>query len=183
MTESGGAAVSRSGFVSGLAWTFIVLAGFTTAIAILQNMMLALISPGEELRASMETVENAPALLQFLPENLQLFFFAFLVFSAATLVSAIGLLKRQNWARLVFIGFMALGVISNLASLAMPFVMPSLLPEIPGQTQPDFHDDFELLWTITIGVTIVVGLVFAALFAWVIKRLMAEDVRREFLAR
>ena len=177
--------VHRSGFVTGLAWTFIALAGFSTVIAILQNIMLALMFPSEELRASMqeaEKVQPMPALFRFMFENFRLFFGAFLVLSAGTLITAIGLLKRQNWARLIFIGIMALGVVWNLGSLVMPFIMTSLVPDIPAHAQSDFHDNFKLMWNIMIGFTIVIGLAFAALFAWIIKRLVAEDIKREFLA-
>lgn len=185
MTISGSAAGNRSAFVTGLAWTFIALAGFATVIAILQNIMLALMFPAEELRASMREAEKArpmPALFRFMFENFRLFFASFLVLSAGTLITAIGLLKRQNWARLVFIGIMALGVVWNLASLAMPFLMSSLVPDMPPQAPSDFHANFKLMWNIMIGFTIVIGLVFAVLFAWIIRRLVAEDIRREFLA-
>jgi hypothetical protein len=135
MTDSSGAVVHRSGFVTGLAWTFIALAGFSTVIAVLQNIMLALMFPSEELRTSMQEAEKAqpmPAVFRFMFENFRFFFIAFLVLSAGTLITAIGLLKRQNWARLIFIGIMALGVVWNLGSLAMPFIMTSLVPDIPG---------------------------------------------------
>lgn len=185
MTASDNIVVGRSGFVTGLAWTFIALAGLSTVIAILQNIMLALMFPSEDLRASMqeaERVQPMPAVFRLMFENFRLFFVAFLVLSAGTLVAAIGLLKRRNWARLTFIGIMALAVVWNLASLAMPFIMTSLIPDVPVHAQSDFHDNFKLMWNIMIGFTVVIGLGFAALFAWIIKRLVSDDIRGEFLA-
>lgn len=185
MTESDSTVVGRSGFVTGLAWVFIVLAGFATVIAILQNVMLALMFPAEELRAAVKESENAqpmPALFRFMFENFRYFFAGFLVLSVGTLVTAIGLLKRKNWARLIFVAILAFGVVWNLASLAMPFVMTSMIPEMPAHAQSDFHDNFKLMWNIMIGFTVVIGLAFAALFAWVIKRLLGDDIKREFLA-
>lgn len=185
MSDSDSTAVGRSGFVTGLAWTFIVLAGFATLIAILQNVMVTLMFPAEEMRAAVRGSEGAqpmPGIVRFMFENIRWFFAAFLVMSAGTLVAAIGLLMRRNWARLAFIGIMALGVVWNLAGIAMPFVMTSLIPEIPAHAQSGFDDNFKLMMNIMIGFSVVVGLLFAALFAWVIKRLVADNIKREFLA-
>jgi hypothetical protein len=184
-TSSASTAVTRSGFVTGLAWVFIVLAGIATLIAILQNIMLALMFPTEELRAAVKESENTqpmPALFRFMFENFRYFFAGFLALSAGTLIAAIGLLKRRNWARLIFIAIMALGVVWNLASLAIPFMMTSLIPEVPAHAQSDFHDNFKVMWNIMIGFTVVIGLAFAALFVWIIKRLVSNDIKREFLA-
>lgn len=177
--------VNRSGFITGLAWTFIVLAGFSTLIAILQHIMFTVMFPADEFRAAIQEAESdleMPGLIYFMFENFRLILVAFLFVSVATLISAIGLLMRKNWARLVFIGIMALGVLGNLVGLAMPFMMSSLMPEMADHPHSDFQDSFELMWNIMIGFSVVIGLVFAGLFAWVIKRLMAEDIKREFLA-
>jgi hypothetical protein len=182
---SAGTAVTRSGFVTGLAWVFIALAGFATLIAILQNIMLALMFPAEELRATIKESESAqpmPAMARFMFENFRYLFAGFLVFSAGTLVAAIGLLKRKNWARLIFIAIMALGIVWNLASLAMPFMMTSMFPEMPAHPQPDFQDNFRLMWNIMLGFMVVIGLAVTALLAWIIKRLVSSDIKQEFLA-
>lgn len=184
MTNPTGTTVNRSSFITGLAWTFIVLAGFSVVIAILQNVMLTLMFPEEEFRAALHDMEGTqamPGLFRFMFENLRLFFMAFLFVSVAMLVSAIGLLKRKNWARLVFVGIMALGVVWNLGGLAMPFMMSSMMPEMPAHPHSDFQDNFELMWNVMIGFSVLIGLVFAGLFAWVIKRLVSEDIKREFL--
>jgi hypothetical protein len=78
---------------------------------------------------------------------------------------------------------MALGVAWNLGSLAVPFLMSSLIPQMPNPPHPDFHDNFKLMWNIMMGFSIVMGLAFAALLGWIIKRLVSADIRREFLAR
>ena len=183
MTDSKGTVVVRSGFVTGLAWTFIAFSAFATVMAILQNIMLALVFPVEEMRAAMQEAEKSqpmPGVFRFMFRHFQLFFIAFFALSVGTLISSIGLLKRKNWARLVFIGLMGLGVIWNLLGLAMPFFMTSLVPEIPVQGQPELADNFRLMFTIMMGFTIAMCLAFAALFVWVIKRLVAEDIKREF---
>jgi hypothetical protein len=178
-------AAPRSTFVTALAWVFIALGGFSTLMAIMQNIMLAVMFPIDEMRSAVEQAGEAhpiPAPYRFMAEYFWLFFVLFLVLSATTLVSAIGLLRRRNWARLVFIGMMAVGVLWNLTGLAMPFLMASWMPPMPEHGPAEFRDQFDLMWKIMMGFTILVGLAFAALFAWIINRLVSPDIRAEFMA-
>ena len=170
----------RSSFVTGVAWTFIGLAAFGTLIALMQNVMLSFMLPPD---SPMRGAENLPAFAQFMFSHPRMIFAAFLAVSATTLVSAIGLLKRKNWARLIFIGIMVLGVVWNIGSLILPFYMFSaLMPPMPESTPQDFRESFEMTWKIMTAFTIVIALAFAVLFAWITKRLASQDVKREFLA-
>ena len=173
------AAAPRSSFVTSLAWSFIVLAGFATVISALQNVMVNLTFPMEEIRGAMREAQGAQALppfAAFMLDHFRLLAAFFLGVSVFTLVSAIGLLKRMNWARLIFIGVMILGVIWNLAGLVIPYFMHASFPPIP----PEFRDNFQLMMNIMTVVMAVVAVVFAGLFAWVAKRLMSAEVKREF---
>ena len=175
----------RSAFVTAVAWIFTALAGFSTLIALLQNIMLSVMFSGEEFRAAAreaQAAQDMPAVFRFMFENFRYLFLAFLVLSATTLVSAIGLLLRKNWARLLFIGIMGLGILWNLSSLALPFVMSSLIPEIPAHAPPDFQNGFKVMWTIMTVFSVIIGLAIAAVLAWIIKRLVSEEIRREFIA-
>jgi hypothetical protein len=180
-------AAPRSTFVTALAWVFIALGGFATLMAIMQNIMLAVMFPMEEMRSAMEQANEAhpiPAPFRFMAEYFWLFFVFFLVLSATTLVSAIGLLQRRNWTRLVFIGIMLVGVLWNLSGLAMPFLVSSWMPPIPEHgPAAEFRDQFDLVWKVMMGFTILIGLAFAGLFAWIIKRLVSLEIRAEFMAR
>lgn len=181
--EKAGSEGRRSRFVTALAWIFIGLAGFSTVIAVLQNIMLALMFPVEEMRAAVRQSEHAPQMpgfVLFLFENIRLFFAAFLAVSLGALVSAIGLLLRRNWARLLFIAIMALGVAWNLAGLAMPLFMASLVADMPQGPDPDLQGNFRLMWHIMTGFMVVIGLAVTALFVWIIRRLVSAEVRQEF---
>jgi hypothetical protein len=183
MADSNSIAVTRSGFITALAWSFIILAAFATLITLLQNILLALMFPMEEMRAALREMQKSqpmPAFFVLVFENFQLVFALALASSVVTLVAAIGLLKRRNWARLLFIVILAFGVVWNLAGLATPFYMNALIPEIPGHAPPGVEDNFKLVWHIMIGFITLTCLVFAALFAWVVKRLLAGDIKREF---
>jgi len=110
--------VQRSTFVSVLAWIFIVIAGFALLISILQNIMITAMFPMEEMQKSLNAPEaqEMPAVARFMFSHFTLFFRAFLVVTLVTFISAIGLLKRKNWARIIFIALMALGIAWNIGA-------------------------------------------------------------------
>ena len=172
---------SRSSFVTAVAWVFIVLAGFTTLISILQNIMVALMFPQEDMRAA-ASAKDVPAFAKFMFAHPHVFFGAFLAVSATTFASAIGLLKRQNWARLVFIAILVLGIVWNLGGLVLMFsTFPSMAPA-PEHAPADFRDQFETMWKVMMGFSVLIALAFAGLFGWIIKRLVSPEIKREFHA-
>lgn len=174
----------RSGFVTGLAWTFIALAGFATLIALLQNIMLSIMMSVGEMQKAMrgaEQAQNIPAFARFMFDNFRLLFASFLVLSAVTLISAIGLLKRKNWARLVFVGIMGIGVLWNVAGVVLPFFMFSSFT-MPEGAPAEFREQQELMMKVMIAFTIGMAVAFGALFIWIIKRLVSDDIKREFVA-
>ena len=174
--------VQRSTFVTTLAWVFIVLGGFATLIALLQNIMLTVMLPeGIPPIEQSGKAEDIPAFARFMFDNFRLIFAGFLVLSAVTLSSAIGLLKRMNWARLSFIGIMSLGILWNIATVALTFFVFSSIP-FPESAPPDFREQHELMNKIMMYFTLVMAVCLTALFAWIIKRLVSNDVVREFVA-
>ena len=183
MADASNAAVPRSGFVTALAWSFIILAAFSTIITLLQNIMISVMFPMEEMRAAMreaEKMQPMPPFFRLAFEHFQLLFALALVSSVVTLVASIGLLRRRNWARLVFIVLMLMGVAWNLSGLALPFFVSDFIPDVPEH--PEIQGSFKLVWNIFMGFTILMCLLFAALFAWLARRLMSDDIRREFVA-
>ncbi len=173
----------RSSFVTSLAWIFIVLAGFATAISLLQNIMISVMFPIEEMRDSMREAQKSqgvPAFAGFMFDHFRFLLGSFLAMCVLTLVSAIGLLKRKNWARLVFIGMMVLGVVWNVAGAFISYFMFSSFPPIPDTAPRDLHDNLRLMTNIMIGFTTVIAIVFAVLFGWIAKRLMSAEIKREF---
>lgn len=167
----------RSSFVTTVAWIFIVLGGFATLLSILQNIMLGILLP-----ADMPPIEpqgngpNVPAFVRFMFDHFRLFFAAFLVLSATTLASAIGLLKRKNWARLTFIGLMSFGILWNLGGMVFTFIMFSSMP-FPGGAPADF----QLMSKIMTAFSVFIAIALAVLFVWIIKRLLSSDIQREFI--
>ena len=170
----------RSGFVNTLAWIFIILAGFATCTGILQNIMIWTVFPKEQMSQAMQQAGNAPhvpPVLQFMFSHFDLFFLFFLIVSAASLVCAIGLLKRKNWARLAFIALMGLGIAWNVGGLAVQFTMLEQLPELAGQNMPP---EFTTMMRIMKVFSLAMVLAFCALFVWLIRKLLSAPIRAEF---
>jgi cytochrome bd-type quinol oxidase subunit 2 len=170
----------RSTFVNAVAWVFIALAGFATLIAILQNIMISMMAP----QGSMRGIENAkeiPVFAKFMFSHPQIIFGTFLAVSAGTFISAIGLLKRKNWARIVFIGLMGLGILWNIAGAVLPFIMFSSMPPMPAHVSDETRNNFELIKNIMMVFSILMTILFACLFGWIIKRLISPEIKQEFL--
>lgn len=183
MNENAAFARPRSGFVTAVAWIFIALAGFATLISLLQNIMVNLLFPLEEMRAAMREADKSqpmPPFVGFLFENFQLLFLFFFLVCTATLAASIGLLLRKNWARVVFIGIMVLGVLWNVTGAILPFfVFPALPPAAEG-VPDDFARNFELMMKVMMGFMVVVAIAFSVLFGWIAKRLLSDEIRQEF---
>jgi hypothetical protein len=172
----------RSTFVTVVAWIFIALSGLSTVISILQNIMVWTLFRSPEVSHAMQAPRppGVPPIAAFMTTHFHLFFLAFLLVSAFTLASSIGLLKRWNWARLCFVGMMVLGIVWNLGGLALQFSMFSSMQEqfstIPMQDGPDMQSF--LIAMAIVGVLFAIG--FSALYGWIAKRLLSPQIAEEF---
>ncbi len=130
---SSGAPAERSTFVTVLAWIFILMSGFSTVMAVFQYVVMSFVMPLARMQASLDELKARgdmpmPPGAEFMFGHMRLIFGAFLLLSAITLLTSIGLLKRRNWARLVFICLMALGIVWNIAGLFLQQLMLSGFP-------------------------------------------------------
>lgn len=172
----------RSNFVTTLAWTFIILGGFSSLIAIAQNLMVHLVFPLDEMKAQMAAgpgAEHMPPFARFMMQYFEWIFGVFMLLSLATFVSAIGLLKRREWARLTFIGLMVLGVVWNLAGFFIQQLILTQMP-IPPDAPLEVRQEFAGVQQIMTVVMAVFGLAFAGLFGWLAWRLRAPRIVAEF---
>lgn len=170
---------NRSAFVTVLAWIFIILAGFTMLISIFQTVMVNAAFSREVIEELMMQAEenNFPIMFQFFISNIRFFVFGFLLVSATTLVSAIGLLFRKNWARIVFICMMIVGILWNIFKIVMHYIM---LPSSPITSGAESSMPFDLIFNIMrILILIITGGV-CIVFAWIIKKLATTPIRAEF---
>lgn len=173
---------NRSSFVTVLAWIFIVLSGFATMISILQNIMVwTMFRQPEVAQAIAAQPQDVPSYAAFMMGHFQWFFLAFLLVSATTLVSSIGLLKRMNWARLVFVGLMVLGIAWSLGGLVIQFSMFGFMREQfdAAPKSADMPNMQPILIAMTV-VSVLFAVGFSVLWGWIAKRLLSREIKAEF---
>jgi hypothetical protein len=170
----------RSTFINVLAWFFIIIGGFSTFISILQNIMFRMMFHSDEANQALRQTENAkeiPAFAGFMLNHMDLFFLLFLAVSATSLVSAIALLKRKNWARVIFIALMSLGIVWNIAGVVLQFTMFNNIPEFANKDAPP---EFENMMRLMQAASVIMVIAFTVLFGWIIKKLVSPQIRAEF---
>lgn len=185
MSEQGTGSAERSGFISGLAWVFIVLGAFSTVVALFQSLLLAAVLPSERLQALLhrpDVREALPDYALWVFQHVQLLAGASLLFSVFMLVAAIALLKRRRWARWTFVVFMVLSAVTHFvgAWLILTVPMPVSVDVAPGG-----REAFEMMrgvFSVMRVVAAVLGVVFGIGFAWLARRLLSREVGREFAA-
>lgn len=177
-------APTRSTFVTVVASIFIAIAGFATLISLLQALMFTFMFPAGQFPPAGDAkgMEDMPAFFRFMIQNMHWFFAMFWSLSLLTLISAIGLLLRKNWARLVFVGVMALGILWNLGGILLQEYMMSAFPQMPAHAPPDVGAGFETMMMVMRFAMGVFAIAMSLLFAWIIKRLVSRSVKAEFNA-
>lgn len=171
---------TRSTFVTVTAWIFIVLAGFTTFGALMQNLMVSLMFPTEEIVAAVNRDPKAPPGMAIIFGHLKLILFLFLALCITTLTSSIGLLRRREWARKTFIAVLVLGILWMIGGFALQYFMMSSVNDMPGVSHASTDAQFGIMLKVIMGVGVLVSLFFVLLFGWIIKRLMSPEIRAEF---
>lgn len=173
---------NRSSFVTALAWVFIALAGFSTFISIAQNIMIGLMFDPSHLNEISKApgAEDMPAFFRFMSSHIRLFFLSFLVISSTLLISSIGLLKRKNWGRVIFMVIMWLGIAWVIFGVIMQFTMfPQMMQDFPDGNEAE---RFHTMFTVMRIFMLLFSAAFCGLFGWIIKRLSSKSIKREFLA-
>lgn len=172
---------NRSSFVTALAWVFIALAGFSTFISIAQNVMIGIMLDPSHLNkfANAPGAEEMPAFFRFMSSHLRLFFLSFLIISSTTLISSIGLLKRKNWGRIVFMVIMWLSIAWIVFGVIMQFTLfPQMMHDFPDGNEAE---RFHIMFTIMRIFTLAFSAAFCGLFGWILKKLSSQSIKREFL--
>lgn len=169
----------RSRFVTIVAWAFIVI----TAILMLQNIILVVIFSTSELRGvfneSQITTGNVPAIARFMFSHTRLLFCGFFIISTIMFVSSIGLLKRKNWARILFVVILALWVIWNLGNL---FIQGGTMMYMPAKFNQ--AKDMQILQIMFVVVHIFKAIVFIGIsifLGWIAKKLFSKNIKQEFI--
>lgn len=165
---------SRSTLVTVLAWIFIVGAGFASLVSAMQVIVVSTIFNGDELQS---IPNDAPAMARFMSQYFHLFIYGFFTLAIFTLICAIALLKRKNWARLAFIAILAFGVIWQIVGLFMQFAMFS---DFSSLAEGQELEGFERTTIIIRWFSFAIALATTGLFVWIIRKLTTQPIIGEF---
>jgi hypothetical protein len=176
---------TRSMFVSVVAWIFIGLDGITSFILLIQNIVFNTIFPFDQMREGMAKAQNMgrlPPYFTWVFEHIRPFLLVMLIYTLTKLVAAIGLLNRQNWARLFFIGILALGIAWSVVGIVLQQWIVSEMPMM--RPPPKAPKDFEAIMQGMLIVIRVFSAIFAigaaVLYAWMTRKLLSPPIVAEF---
>jgi hypothetical protein len=172
----------RSTFVTVTAWIFIVLSAFATVTSVMQNVMVGLMFPTDEIVAAVNRDPKAPPGMAIVFGHLKLIMLLFLGMCVATLASSIGLLRRREWARKVFIAVLLLGILWMIGGFVLQYFFMSSVNAMPTAGGAAVDAQFGMMMKVVMVFGALTSLTFAAIFGWIIYKLMSPAIRGEFLA-
>ena len=176
----------RSSFVTSLAWSFIILAAFGALIGLLQNIMFNVMLGTMDIEVVIKDARAAGVMPEFMAvifRHMRVLLAVTLALSLLTFFAAIALLKRRNWARIVFIVMMWLGAAGNLGGLWLQYLMlnsASMQEMMKSMNVSGAATSMDGLIQGAMWVSALIAVVFAALFAWVAVRLSSREIKKEF---
>jgi hypothetical protein len=160
-------------FVTVVAWVFIVLTGFGSLLTCAQNAIIVPLALSGEFQQ--EAIQSGEEWVTWLVPGW--FLFAF-VMNATTLVASIGVLRRWNWARRLFIGILGFGIAWCLVGAALQSAI--FLFGLPVFSGPPPPREMLPVTIVISGMTWLFSSSIVALFVWIIRRLVSDDIRLEF---
>ncbi|MCW7755455.1 hypothetical protein OOT00_15875 [Desulfobotulus sp. H1] len=166
------AKTKKSIFVTILGVTFMVLSGLMFCFDLYQTI-IAYLSGGMYVMRMQGTVA-ATSLQKYIFTYIDYISFSLSLLIFFVFISSVGLFRRKNWARIVFIGFMSLGVLFNLILLLAAVLAPS--QEVLPHRQEE-HDIWVLQVRWGLGLIAVLGSTF---FSLIVYHLMSRRVKKEF---
>jgi hypothetical protein len=161
------APAQQSSFVTGLAWTLIVFNALGVLVVLIRSLAPDVAVPGYETSLMGSRVTGL----------------VLLAISAFLTYAAYELLKRRNWARITYILFCALAIVSHLVCAATLLAEMDTIVEVAvaaagggAEVPPEVAS--------VVAVTIIVFAIFliamCVLYGWLIKRLRSPAVKAEF---
>ena len=171
----------RSSSVTLLAWVTIIPAAFGVLVSSLQTLLFTVFMSPDQLD---QLFTMLPPGMEALPRisynTLRIALLAFLAVSVIFLATGIGLLKRRNWARVVFIAAVALGTLYSVATYFFMDTAADLSLLIPPADMNGSRVDLAPIMAMMRTATTVLAVVFTALNLWLVWWLVSPAIRREF---
>lgn len=183
MVTTSAAAPRPSQFVTVMAQISIVLGIVGTVYGLLQAVVIAVLFGSESVRGVFAEIpaEGVPPFGQWLIAHLPAAGWGFMLMSVVFLAASVGLLKRYEWGRLLFIAFMLVGAAVNFLGVWMLDAVFEWLQSLPisAESAPVQAELAQLRITLLVA-TAGSAIVFAALHGWIVHQLCTRAVRSEF---
>jgi hypothetical protein len=172
-----------SQFVTVMAKISIVLGIAGTAYGLLQAVVIAVLFGSESLQGAFAEIpaEGLPSVADWLLAHLPAMGWGCVLISIAFLAASVGLLKRYEWGRLLFIVFMVVGAAANFLGVWMLVVVFDWLQSLPisAESAP-LRAELAQLRITSLAMTAGSAIVFAALHGWIVYQLCTRAIRSEF---
>ena len=179
----------RSSFVTVVAWVFIVLSGLGTLVTAMQNLLFSA-APFDQFDSALKdsAAVQLPAPAHFMFSHVRLIVLTGFLVNLLMLVSSIGLLRRRNWARLVFIGLLGCGILYMIAGLFIQqSFMSSFNTSFHGAPQDSVFranaDRFQSMFNTMRVFMLVFSVAIAGVLGWIVVKLSSARIRAEFAPR
>lgn len=157
-------------FVTTVSWVFLVLGGMATLGSALQAVLvLTVFSDAPEIASEV----GLEGMRGFAFQHPRTIAFSALAFSGATLLAAIGLLRRREWARRLMVIVLGLGVAYAVGAAAFQWMY---FKEVMDEVAPEARSFYAATRNGAIAFATVVGV----LAVWLARKLCSEKIRAEF---
>lgn len=169
----------RSALMKLLGWALLIFSGLGLFLSIIQNVIINVTIPVKEIENLLKMDSNfSNGFPKFLFYNFQLFFLSIGAILSLTLISAIGLTKRKEWARKLLIGLLCLGLFYLVGITVFQWFTLNSLIGLWGNSPKNFLFIFNIMKIFSL----IMVLGFGILFCWLIIKFASEKVKAEFLS-
>lgn len=168
----------RSTFVTVTGWLFLSIGAIMTIFSLIQALMyVRMLSMPTMHQAMHEGAKHLPFLLQLIFDHFRLYIFLVFSLSFATFLSAIGLIKRSNMARRLFIVILTVSVLGMLAAFITQLSISPATNNIPNAQIPK---EAKNMLRAMKGFQFILTFSFSCLIGWIIARLSTPEILAEF---
>lgn len=184
--------VPRSTFVNATAWITLCLSGLGLLMLALQAAMFLAAGRAGLFARMQEQLALDPQASAFLSMALEWLPWLAVLFTVQNLLfvtASVGLLKRREWGRKLFIALLVLLIVWQIVMIPLQWSMVGYMQglmmmgqEVRPEMQAVMQAQMEATTIISRLFGAAFGLVFCVLFAWLAWKLRSPQVRAEFAA-
>jgi hypothetical protein len=164
-------AIPHSPFIDGLAWSTIIAGALLALLSLLEWAAFAAMDPSIDLKMLLGQFGvdvELPAYAVFMFKHMKTISASLFALSVVSIVCALGLLQRKNWARIAFIVMLVLSIALNGAGLYFSLVF--------------LGGPMAMSAKAAMLINAVLIIVLSWMMVWMVKRLRTDDIKREFSA-